>query len=331
VPLAALAGVVLTAVAQELPASTAPSTAPAEHISVLARVIEVHGDVQHSPLGSADWQPCRVGDEYPEQTVIRTGVRSSVKLQIGDEEPYTAAIIDPASKTILTECFKTAQTKRTRIGVGYGRVRAGVAEGGLKSEFTIDTPVATLSKRGTWNFGIFYERATDRFEVFLLDRGLVEALNEITGQRRILERGQAVTEAMRRWLDEAQIRRNVPIPDLLGQGDLEVAFNRLRLDGLGVTDPAGGWIVLIDLSDDLARQEFARLIQAHVGPSGAGLGQGPFLRAEGFFGTGRGDQLIPVIIEAGSPLAQKGWARPGTYNFRRSALEQWFGQRARQP
>ena len=61
-------------------------------------------------------------------------------------------------------------------------VRAGVAEGGLKSDFTIDSPVATLSKRGTWNFALYYERETERFEISLLDRGLVEAIDkEFTG------------------------------------------------------------------------------------------------------------------------------------------------------
>jgi hypothetical protein len=37
--------------------------------------------------------------------------------------------------------------------------------------------------------------------------------------------------------------------------------------------------------------------------------------------------LVPLIIEANSPLAQKGFARPGKYTFRRSALENWLQQR----
>jgi len=48
----------------------------------------------------------------------------------------------------------------------------------------VDSPVATLSKRGTWDFGLFYERGTDRFEIFLLDQGLVDAFSKLTGQHR---------------------------------------------------------------------------------------------------------------------------------------------------
>ena len=319
-----LSGVV--AVGQEQPAATQPTTAPAEREPVLATVIDVHGDAQHRPLQAEQWQPCQVGDEYPQQTVIRTGIRSSLKLQIGDEEPYTAVLIESASKTILSEAYKTRDTKRIRIGVGYGRIRAGVAEGGLKSDFTVDSPVATLSKRGTWNFGLFYERATDRFEVFLLDQGLVEAFDKVAGVRRELLPREAVTQTMRRWLDEAQIRRNVPIPDILGQGEIEIAFNRLRQDGLGVLDAAGGRAVLIDLSTSFAQQEFSRLLTTRVPvvPPAPRISRGPFVRPEGFFGTGRGDQLIDVVIEANNPLSQKGLARPGTYKFRRSVAEDWL-------
>jgi len=239
-------------------------------------------------------------------------------------------VIDSASRTIISECYKTQDTKRVRIGVGYGRIRAGVAEGGLKSDFTVDSPVATLSKRGTWNFGMFYERGTDRFEVFLLDRGLVEAINEITGQRRGLLPKESVTNAMRRWGTESQIQRNVPIPDLLGQGDVEVVFNRLKQDGLGVLDPDSGKSVL-DLSTSFAQNEFARTLRGRMPTLPVHSGARQLTRLEGFFGTGRGDQLVDVVIESNNPLVQQGCARPGNYKFRRSAAEGWLRQHDRQP
>ncbi|MGD8450577.1 MAG: FecR domain-containing protein [Phycisphaerae bacterium] len=315
----------VVAATQAQPPTSQPTSAPAEQQAVLARVIEVQGDVQHAPLGGTDWQPCAVGDEYPQETVIRTGIRSSAKFQIGDEEPYTVLVVESASKTIISEAYKTDTAKRVRIGVGYGRIRAGVAEGGLQSDFTVDSPVATLSKRGTWDFGLAYERGTERFDVFLLDRGLVQVLHEVTGQRRGLLPGEILTQAMRRWADEAQVRRNVPVPDLLGQGDIDVAFNRIRQDGLGVTDPASGRRVLIDLSNSMSQAEFANLLGTRLAtlPS-LRHGVGNLVQEEGFFGTGRGDDLIPVMIGADSNLVQKGAARPGTYKFRRAALENWL-------
>lgn len=321
--LAAFCGMLPKVCAQDEPESQPPTTAPSDREAVFARVIEVHGDVQHAPLGTKDWEPCKLDDEYPQRTKLRTGVRSSVKLQIGTEQPYTAVVIDSVSLTVLSEAYKTKDTKRIRIGVGYGKIRAGVAEGGLKSDFTVDSPVATLSKRGTWNFGLSYERGTDRFEIFLLDRGLVDALNKITGERRGLLPGQLVTQAMRSWADEAQIRRNVSIVDVLGQEDMEVAFNRLKQDGLGVLGPGGGRGALLNLSNSFSQRQFADLVRQNLPAVSLPPSPGR-LRAEGFFGTGRGEQLIQVIIEHDNPLAQKGFARPGTYRFRRSALDGWL-------
>lgn len=308
-------------------AAAEPETQPADRTPITARVLEVRGDVKHAPLESDDWQPCQVDEEYPEQTVILTGVRSSIKLQVGDDDTYTAVVIEPVSRTIISEACHTADTKRVRIGVGYGRMRAGVAEGGLKSDFTVDSPVATLSKRGTWNFGLFYERSTDRFEIFLLDQGLVDAFSKLTGQQRTVLPREVVTQAMRRWADEAQFRINVPMTDILGQSDIAVAFNTLDQSGLRVLGPEGGQAVLLDLSSSGAQTQFADLVRNRLPMTP--LPTGPRVRPEGYFGTGRGDELVPLIIDANSPLAQKGLARPGSYTFRRSALENWLQQHGR--
>jgi hypothetical protein len=310
-------------------AATQPTaTAPAEDREpIMAQVIEVHGDVKHAPLESDDYQPCELNDEYPERTKIITGVRSSVKLQIGDDEPYTCLLIEAVGKTVLSEAYKTETTKRVRVGVGYGRIRAGVAEGGLRSDFTVDSPVATLSKRGTWGFTLFYERDTEYFDIGLTERGLVEAINKLTRQRRVVNPREVVTSAMRLWLDQAQFERNVAVPDILGQGEIEVAFNRLQQDGLGVLQPGGGKAVLIHLPGKEPRARFADALRRnlpprpHVGPLPDVRRR---LRPEGFFGTGRGDELVEVLIEQSDPLVQRGFAKPGRYKFRRSAIEGWL-------
>jgi hypothetical protein len=306
----------------------AGTTTPADAKEIRAKVIEVIGEAQQR-TGDGEWGPVRADDAYGPLTQIRTGIGGSVKLQIGTEEPYTALVIDPVSTVVLSEAFTTSSSKRVRVGVGHGRIRAGVAEGGLKSDFIVDSPVATLSKRGTWNFGLYYERSTDRFEMFLLDHGLVEALSKVTAEMRQLKPGEAVTHAMRRWGDEAQLRRNISIMDALGQDDLTIAFNRLRNDGIGVVDPGSGRSAILDLRNPEASAEFRNLVQnqlsnlppVDIGPIDFGGGGGGGLRPEGFFGSGRGDQLIQVLIQQNSSLVQKGWARPGPLTFRRSALE----------
>ena len=303
-----------------------PASQPAGATPIMARVLEVRGDVQHAPLDSEEWKSCQVNEEYPQQTVILTGIRSSIKLQIGSDDTYTAVVIDPASRTILSEAYQTPDTKHVRIGVGYGRMRAGVAEGGLKSDFTVDSPVATLSKRGTWDFGLFYERGTDRFEIFLLDQGLVDAFSKLTGQHRQVLPQELVTQAMRRWADQAQFLRNVAIPDILGQADIALAFNTLTQSGLRVVNPEGGQVVLVDLSSSFSQTQFTQLIQNNLPPTNVNRPPQSRVRPEGFFGTGRGDELIPLVIEANSPLVTKGSTRPGTYTFRRSVLENWVQQ-----
>lgn len=306
-----------------------PASAPTEaRQPIMARVIEVHGDVRHAPLDSDDYQPCRLGDEYPEQTKIITGVRSSVKLQIGDEEPYTCLLIESVGKTVLSEAYRTADEKKVRVGVAYGRIRAGVAEGGLQSDFTVDSPVATLSKRGTWGLTLFYERDTDYFEVGLSDRGLLEVLNKLTGQRRHVRPRELVTQAMRLWLDQVQFERNTPVADLLGHGDVQVVFNRLEQDGLGVLRPGERRRLLLNLSKPFARGRFAALARRALRPWQLPSLAGAPLHREGFFGTGRGDELIEILIKESNPLAQRGFARPGRYLFRRSALESWLAQQA---
>ncbi len=316
-------------------AATGGATAPAaaDRTPIVAKVIEVQGDVQQSPLEPEAWKPVQTGDVLSEQTQIRTGIRSAVKLQIGEEEPYTAMIIESVGKTILSEAYKTRDTKRVRVGVGYGRVRAGVAEGGLQSDFTVDSPVATLSKKGTWNFGMFYERGTDRFEIFLLDYGLVDALSKSSNEIRRLNPGEAVTQAMRRWLDESQRRSNVSIQDAIGQGTMDVAFNRLSNDGLRVTNPEGGGATLIDLTRGNAREIFNDLarntLTSTSPPINLPQATGPLVRPEGFFGTGRGDLLVRLIIDRDSALVSQRAAQPGTYTFRRSALESWVASQRR--
>jgi hypothetical protein len=313
------------------PATTSQPTSrpalPPGAAAITAEVLEVRGDCQHAAVGSDAWQPCKVGDEYAQDTQIMTGVRSSLKLRVGKDDTHTAMVIEPATKTLIREAHATNDTKKVRIGVGYGRIRAGVVEGGLKSDFTVESPVATLSKRGTWNFGLAYERGTERFEIFLLDQGLVEAFHKATGTRRHVLPGTLVSEVMRRWLDESQMQRNVPIPDLFGQGDIEVAFNRLQQDGLRIIGPEGGASVLLDLSSYAAQREFAGLARRGLGTLPTLGAAGSRLHAEGVFGTGRGEQLVPLIVGDDSILAQKGLARPGTYRFTRSALENWLRNR----
>jgi len=293
--------VALVAAASAQDASqTRPATQPADRTPVLAEVIEVHGDVRAATAGSQAWRKVRLHDRFAAGTRLLTGIRSSVKLRIGSGEPYTCVLIEQVGLTVLSEAWRSRQLKRVRLGVGFGRIRAGVAEGGLESDLTIDCPVATLSKRGTWGIELYYERATDYFEVGLSDRGLLEVIDRMRAQRRFVEPHEIVNVAMRRWLDQAPMRFNVAVPDVLGQGRMQLAFHRSRVEGLGVLNPGAGRLNVLTLNRPVAPRTPLQILRRGQLPSAAAARFVP-LRAEGFFGTGRGDELLGAILSLPSP------------------------------
>lgn len=51
-------------------------------------------------------------------------------------------------ETVFSRTEQCYSTGTIRTYYGYGRLRAGCAEGGLMSDFTVDPPVCTLSVRG---------------------------------------------------------------------------------------------------------------------------------------------------------------------------------------
>lgn len=218
------------------PAETQPS------IDVMqARVVKVEGRVNYSllqPDGSfGPRQPVKVDDLLPPGTRIETSLRSHVVFMFGDD---TVVMIDRATRASIDQFRRVGDTKEIRLGLGHGAVRAGVAETTLRSDMTISTPTATLSKRGTQEFGIEYEPSTGRFRVFLTDQGLVEVLNRLTGISRALQPGEYVTQAMVRWIEMAKFDRFIPVMDAFGLTNPEHHFNVYHNTGPGISQPGGG-------------------------------------------------------------------------------------------
>src|SRR5205085_2859087 len=103
-----------------------------------------------------------------------------------------------------------------------------------------ETPTATLSKRGTMDFGISYEPSTGRFRVYLNKEGLIEVLKKTTGQSAVLQPGQYVTDAMRAWIDTLTNDRWVPVIDTVGASNAELVFNQIHESGMAVVEPGYG-------------------------------------------------------------------------------------------
>lgn len=273
------------------PAAGGASTQPAIE-AMSARVIQLSGSASWARVSASgeagEWTPVKQNDVLPEGSRIRTQVRSRVVLAFGDD---TVVVIERATLASIDQFHRAQDTKKVRLGLGHGTIRAGVSETTLRSDMTIETPTATLSKRGTMDFGISYEPSSGRFRVFLNKEGLVEALNRVTGQSGLVRPGQYVTEQMQQWIDTLTVDRWVPVIDTYGLTNAEQVFNSVKNSGFAVVEPGAGGNLLT-----ISSRDFASVIGQQRGPgvnttpyvTPPPSGNQPIARPEGNFGTGGG-------------------------------------------
>jgi hypothetical protein len=286
--------------AQPEETTEAPSTTDdeAEATPLSAKAIEVVGDVTTAPVGTSPldgeaWKKVKVNDELASGTMIRTGIRSHLILQFGDDTIINVRRVTLAS---IDAFYKTETTKTTRLGLGYGAIRGGSTEGTLRGDLVIDSTVATLAKRGTQGFEMVVEPYTGRFNISLARQGLVEALQKATGQRRLVRPGEYANELniATMWVKQEQFDRNVRFvaSEALSTSDLD--FSTANARGLATVAPGAGdqvtafaqraerEFVLDQVSQQLARPTtaFNQLL-----PDLVVVEQGPVRRAEGNFGV----------------------------------------------
>ena len=209
-----------------------------------AKVIEVEGDVSHAPVGTSvldakAWTPVKVDDELPPDTQVRTGFRSHMTFRFGDD---TVVMIERVSLASIDQYYKEAIGKTIRMGLGYGAVRGGSTETALRTDFIVDSPVATLSKRGTEGWRMAVEPYTGRFNVSLAVSGLVEAVSRATGQSRLVAPGEYASfeNIGSMWVKQELFDRTVMFvaEESLTLEDLD--FVAEHATGLGVLAPGGG-------------------------------------------------------------------------------------------
>lgn len=252
--------------------TTRPAEEKAEQLK--ARVVSVAGAASWAPAAASPtdkqaWKAVQVGDEYDAGTQIKTSLRSAVVLTFGDD---TVVKIERMTLASIDQFHKSATTKTTRLGLGYGAVRAGVAEGALRSDFAVDSPVATLSKRGTDGIYFYQEPRTGRFVISLARAGELEILHRIRQQLRLLRRGENVTQRLLNFILRSQIDRNFHF-FTGGLTDTELRFEMRNTTGLSILNPG---------------KPFLRQVTETVSAAGRQrAGSAPSQRqpAEAFFGT----------------------------------------------
>jgi hypothetical protein len=117
---------------------------------------EVNGTVEIKAPGSAVWVNAIAGDRIEKNTVISTGFRSTAALVVGD----SVITVRPVTRLSLEEIIRDQNNEQVSLHLQTGRIRADVKPpAGGRTDFTVRSPMATASVRGT-SFEFDTERLT---------------------------------------------------------------------------------------------------------------------------------------------------------------------------
>jgi hypothetical protein len=203
-------GPVSTAKAPGNPTSS-PATAPAEDRP--AKVLSVSGRAQKLLAGQGQdkWQDLVAGDLLDKHTVIRTGLRSRVVLKFQDR---AEVIIEDATKIGISEFLQAGPQVQAKIGLKYGSIHVDVPKDNGPTDFSVSTPVATLSIRGTAGAIDF---SSDTGLHLSSERGVWRA---VSGRHhRDVGAGQSTTGTLTPHLELVQTNRSTSLGDFFGGTD----------------------------------------------------------------------------------------------------------------
>jgi len=293
---------------------TAPASAPASRPigegELYYEVIAVQPKVRIAPLGTdpvtgTEWRPVKVGDRISAGQQISTSLRSTVKLVARPANPPTVILIENATLLGVSELAQLGDSSKSRLELGYGAVRAGVAEGQVRSDMEIRCPVATLSKRGTDIFRFEYVNGQFRMSLSEQGRGMLQALqfqygssgNLLKSRSRFVTAGQFVTQRMAMAIDSVKFNRNININDPFGLMGNDQLFTLLNTHGLAFLLPQGTNLLNVLNSPGQGGDMGATdgiIANGFNQPAGQVVREAP----EGIFGIGQG--TVPSVFGLGS-------------------------------
>jgi glycine/D-amino acid oxidase-like deaminating enzyme len=111
-----------------------------------AVILEVRGTVEIQDGGSAEWRAATPGNSIGKNAVISTGFKSIALIALGDSR----LSIRPLTRLTLEALIQRDDTEEVSLHLRTGRVRADVRPPvGGRTNFTVRSPIATASVRGT--------------------------------------------------------------------------------------------------------------------------------------------------------------------------------------
>jgi hypothetical protein len=107
---------------------------------------ELNGTVELKPEGTSAFVPARAGDLVALNTIISTGFKSTAVITLGS----AVITVQPITRLSLAEISSAWENERLRVNLSTGRIRVNVKPpSGGKTDFTVRSPSATASVRGT--------------------------------------------------------------------------------------------------------------------------------------------------------------------------------------
>jgi hypothetical protein len=111
-----------------------------------AMIREISGTVELKAIGSADWTPAKTGDRVAQSTIISTGFKSMAIVAVGS----STFTVRPLTRLSLEAIMSQDNTESINVALRTGRVQVDVKPpAGGRANFTVQTPSATASVRGT--------------------------------------------------------------------------------------------------------------------------------------------------------------------------------------
>lgn len=107
-------------------------------------VVAVKGKVELQKDGQ--WQPAQKGEQLDSGVLISTGFKSELTLKVDG----STIVVQPLTRLRLDEILKKGDTLSSKVYLDMGSIKANVKAAETKKvAFTVRTPVATASVRGT--------------------------------------------------------------------------------------------------------------------------------------------------------------------------------------
>jgi hypothetical protein len=111
-----------------------------------AVIREIRGTVEVKAPEAAVWTPASRGQAIAPNMFISTGFKSSALVVIGN----STLTVQPLTRLSLAELTRTEGGEKVDVSLRTGRIRANVKPpAGGRTDFTVRSPTATASVRGT--------------------------------------------------------------------------------------------------------------------------------------------------------------------------------------